>query len=161
MLMKATFLATLVAAMPLLTAALLVPAAANWRPCDDGGMIIDGTSAHPVPARAGDEIVFYINGTLDHEVAAGQLEVRVDYLGFKVYSKTGSLCEAVPCPLREGAQRLELRQQLPRAAPPVRRRLRGSGPGGWTLLGPAVRCLALATTGQTRGMKLHCSVPTD
>ncbi len=34
-------------------------------PCsDDGGMIIDGTSAHPVPARAGDEIVFYINGTL-------------------------------------------------------------------------------------------------
>lgn len=32
MLMKATFLATLVAAMPLLTAALLLPAAANWRP---------------------------------------------------------------------------------------------------------------------------------
>lgn len=81
-------------------------------------MTIDGGSAEPVPAHAGDEITFRINGTLDHDVAAGLLEVWVDYLGFHVYSRKGDLCQAVPCPLRAGAQSLELRQRLPRVAPP-------------------------------------------
>lgn len=81
-------------------------------------MTIDGGSTHPVPAHAGDEIEFSINGTLDHEVSAGLLEVWVDYLGFHVYSKRGDLCEAVPCPLRPGPQRLALRQRLPHVAPP-------------------------------------------
>ncbi|KAL4444196.1 hypothetical protein ABPG75_011933 [Micractinium tetrahymenae] len=94
------------------------PAMADWRLCDEGVMTVDGGSANPVPAHAGDEIVFRINGTLDQEVTAGLLEVWVDYLGFHVYSQKGDLCQAVPCPLSKGAQRLTLRQRLPAVTPP-------------------------------------------
>lgn len=52
-------------------------------------------------------------------MSGGTLEVSVRYLGVSVYSKSGSLCEAVPCPLAVGPARLTLAQQMPSAAPPV------------------------------------------
>lgn len=56
----------------------------------------------------------------DVEVGGGTLDVQVKYLGFKVYSSSGDLCEGLPCPLPAGPQTLTFKQQLPKVAPPVR-----------------------------------------
>ena len=89
----------------------------------------------------------------------GELEVRVKYLGFTVFTTKGALCgnqegdvvvlggggsgrgsgvvenvtvaAAAGCPLVEGAPAtLKLRQNLPRATPPVRGGKQGWGVGG-------------------------------
>jgi hypothetical protein len=52
-------------------------------------------------------------------VSSGTLDVSVKYLGFSVYSKTGPICNAVPCPLAEGPAMLTFNQEMLSAAPPV------------------------------------------
>ena len=53
------------------------------------------------------------------EVAGGRLEVAVRYQGVHVYSKSGSLCESVACPVPEGKSTLVMQQKMPHFAPPV------------------------------------------
>lgn len=99
---------------------LLAPssASADWRTCDSGVFDVEAGEVEPAIAHAGQEVVFRINGTLDREIAGGKLEVGIDYLGFRVYSSTGDLCDAVSCPMAPGKHTLELRQKLPAATPP-------------------------------------------
>lgn len=49
----------------------------------------------------------------------GRLEVAVRYQGVHVYSKSGSLCEAVACPVPEGRSTLVMQERMPHFAPPV------------------------------------------
>ncbi len=53
------------------------------------------------------------------EVQSGRLDVSVRYMGVNVYSKTGSICDAVPCPLPQGPAQLSFNQDMPSATPPV------------------------------------------
>lgn len=92
----------------------------SWSDCSNDATpaTVTGVMVDPSPALAGSEAVFTINATVGEVIAGGTLLVVVRYLGFKVFSFQGGLCQAAPCPLGPGPVTLSLPRALPGKAPP-------------------------------------------
>jgi ML domain len=98
---------------------------AEWRLC--GGdqtfqLNVTEVDINPLPITAGSIVHFQIIGYQNEETYSGTLKASVKYLGFKVFQKTGNLCEdeggPVNCPLLPGATSLDLQEQMPGFLPP-------------------------------------------
>ena len=62
-------------------------------------------------------MVIVVNGTVDETVSAGTFQIDVTYVGIPIYSKTGSICSDIKCPLAPGAIGLAKTVNLPSFAP--------------------------------------------
>jgi hypothetical protein len=112
----------------LLTLAAAAPparaAAAGWRLCAAGGgrpaVDITGVAVAPDPLQPGAPATFTLAGASGVAVEGGELHASVRYLGVKVYSRTGALCEgpAAGCPPVPGPCHFSFDVDMPRALPP-------------------------------------------
>ncbi|GAB4818509.1 hypothetical protein N2152v2_005555 [Parachlorella kessleri] len=93
-------------------------AASDWRQCGEGLIKVTGVTVQPERVEAGAPTAFVLETTSSATVSSGTLDVAVKYMGFHVYSKSGPICDAVPCPLEEGPQTLTFNQEMPSTAPP-------------------------------------------
>lgn len=75
-------------------------------------------SLNPDPIEAGSPATFSLFTEHDIDVEDGSLTASVQYFGFKVFSKTGPLCEPVSCPMEKGNNVLDFVESMPAFLPP-------------------------------------------
>lgn len=93
---------------------------ADWQHCKrvTGAFNVTDFSLNPDPIEAGSPATFSLFTEHDIDVEDGSLTASVQYFGFKVFSKTGPLCEPVSCPIQKGANILDFIEQMPAFLPP-------------------------------------------
>jgi hypothetical protein len=111
--------------LALLLSILGSSARAEWRLCSTRqpfSLNVTDVLITPSPIKAGDVTHFTIIGSLENEETSGTLEASVKYLGFKVFTKSGNLCDSeggpIKCPLLPGATSLDLQETMPGFLPP-------------------------------------------
>ncbi|GIL50747.1 hypothetical protein Vafri_6896, partial [Volvox africanus] len=96
----------------------------TWKVCGGGPpgapmLSPDSVTLAPDPPHHGRTLAVNISGINPVSTSGGRLRVVVLYMGFKVYTYESALCDAMTCPLVEGAAfELQVSQKLPVLAPP-------------------------------------------
>ncbi|GLI60711.1 hypothetical protein VaNZ11_002804 [Volvox africanus] len=96
----------------------------SWEVCGGGPpgapmLSPDSVTLAPDPPHHGCTLAVYVSGTNPISTSGGRLRVAVLYMGFKVYTHESALCDAMTCPLEEGAAfELQVSQKLPVLVPP-------------------------------------------
>ena len=98
-------------------------ASAAWHLCDAGGrpaVNVTAVAVAPDPLRPGAPATFALTGASGVAVEGGELHAAVRYLGYKVFSRDGALCEgpAAGCPPAPGPCRFSFDVDMPRVLPP-------------------------------------------
>ena len=93
---------------------------ADWEHCKRVTWAFNVTdfSLNPDPIEAGSPATFSLFTEHDIDVEDGSLTASVQYFGFKVFSKTGPLCEPVSCPIDKGTNVLDFVENMPGFLPP-------------------------------------------
>ena len=111
-------------ALLLLLTSLQQPSTAiKWDVCSKtketkSAIAITDIAVTPEPIIAGTSTLFQLTAYQQIQVGAGKLSAQVRYLGFKVFSKDGELCEVLDCPMLPGPSVLNFTQHMPGYLPP-------------------------------------------
>jgi C1A family cysteine protease len=88
--------------------------------CGGGDVTINSLDATPFPPAAGSHIQMTAQGTVGHDVTAGQFKINVLWNGISLYKSSGDLCTFSPdfsCPQSAGAATLGVGFDIPSIAP--------------------------------------------
>lgn len=101
-------------------AALQIVSGMTWELCEGqtGKANISEVTLKPDPPTPGANVEFSMKGSSDEEVAGGNLNILVNFMGVPIFTETRDLCARTKCPIGKGPLEISYTEYLPPIAPP-------------------------------------------